>query len=74
MGLLLAVVVTAANVDDARAAQQLFARLPGTDVPRLEVVQADNKYHNHELDRWLRVLHRAYRICKRKRGRESNSY
>jgi putative transposase len=62
MGLLLAVVVTAANVDDARAAQQRFARLPGTDVPRLEVVQADNKYHNHELDRWLRVQHRAYRI------------
>jgi putative transposase len=62
MGLLLAVVVTAANVDDARAAQQLFVQLPGTDFPRLEVVQGDNKYHNHELDRWLRVHHRAYRI------------
>lgn len=62
MGLLLAVVVTAANVDDARAAQQLFAQLPGKDLPRLEVVQADNKYHNHELDRWLRVHHRPYRI------------
>lgn len=62
LGLLLAVVVTAANVDDARAAQQLFARLPGKDFPRLEVVQADNKYHNHELDRWLRVHHRPYRI------------
>jgi putative transposase len=43
LGLLLAVVVTAANVDDARAAQQLFAQLPGKDWPRLEVVQADNK-------------------------------
>jgi putative transposase len=62
MGLLLAVVVTAANVDDARAAQQLFAQLPGKDFPRLEVVQADNKYHSPELDRWLRVHHRPYRV------------
>lgn len=62
MGLLLAVVVTAANVDDASAAQQLFTQLPGKDFPRLEVVQADNKYHNHALDRWLRVHHRPYRI------------
>jgi putative transposase len=62
LGLLLAVVVTAANVDDARAAQDLFAQMPGRDYPRLEVVQADNKYHNHDLGRWLRVHHRPYRI------------
>jgi len=62
MGLLLAVVVTAANINDAKAAQQLFAQLPGKDVPRLEVVQADNQYHSDELDRWLRVHHRPYRI------------
>lgn len=62
MGLLLAVVVTAANVDDARAAQRLFEQLPGKECPRLEVVQADNKYRNDTLDRWLRVHHRPYRI------------
>jgi putative transposase len=62
LGLLLAVVVTAANVDDARAAQEVFAQMPGTDFPRLEVVQADNKYHNYELERWLRVHHRRYHI------------
>jgi putative transposase len=62
MGLLLAVVVTAANVDDGHAAQQVFAQMPGKDFPRLEVVQADNKYHNHELYRWLRVHHRPYDI------------
>jgi putative transposase len=62
LGLLLAVVVTAANVDDARAAPQLFAQLPGKDFRRLEVVQADTKYHSPELDRWLRVHHRPYRI------------
>jgi putative transposase len=62
LGLLLAVVVTAANVDDAKAAPQLFAQLPGKDVPRLEVVQADNKYHSPDLDRWLRVHHRPYQV------------
>lgn len=62
LGLLLAVAVTAANVDDARAAQQLFADMPEKDYPRLEVVQADNKYHNHELKRWLRVHQRRYWI------------
>jgi putative transposase len=62
LGLLLAVVVTAANVDDARAAQRLFAQMPSKEFPRLEEVQADNKYHNHDLDRWLRVHHRAYEV------------
>jgi putative transposase len=62
MGLLLAVVVTAANVDDAKAAEQVFAQMPGVDFPRLEVVQADQRYHSPALDRWLRVHHRPYRI------------
>ena len=62
MGLLLAVVVTAANVDDARAAQQPFDEMPSQDFPRLEEVQADNKPHDHELDRWLRVHHRRYEV------------
>lgn len=62
LGLLLAVVVTAANVDDARAAEHLFRQLPSAHFARLEVVQADAKYHSLELDRWLRVHHRGYRI------------
>jgi putative transposase len=62
LGMLLAVVVTAANVDDARAAKELFAQLPSKDYPRLEVVQGDNKYHSPELNRWLRVHHRGYWI------------
>lgn len=62
LGLLLAVTVTAANVDDAKAARQLFAQLPGKDWPRLEVVQGDQKYHSPDLDRWLRVHHRPYRV------------
>jgi putative transposase len=62
LGLLIAVVVTAANVDDARAAQQLFAQVRGRDFPRLEVVFADGKYHNHELYAWLGRHRRGYEL------------
>lgn len=61
-GLLIAVVVTAANVDDGRAAQDVFAQVRGRDFPRLEVVFGDNKYHNYDLYQWLRVHHRPYRV------------
>jgi transposase len=53
MGLLLAVLVTAASVDDARAATTLFARLEGQPLSRVEHMDADSKYHNHALDRWV---------------------
>jgi putative transposase len=62
MGLLLAVVVTAANIDDAKAAQELFAKMPSREFYRLEAVQADNRYHSPELNRWLRVHHRGYEV------------
>jgi putative transposase len=52
LGLLLAVVVTGAAVDDARAAPEVMAQLHRAEYPRLEVVWADNKYHNHDLSEW----------------------
>lgn len=62
LGLLIAVVVTAANVDDAEAAQDVFAQVKGRDFPRLEVVFADNKYHNHDLYDWLDRHRRPYDV------------
>ena len=53
MGLLLAVVVTAANVDDAKGAKQVLSQLAEQDFPRLELLWADSKYHNYELEEWL---------------------
>ena len=53
MGLLLAVLVTAASVDDARAAPDLFARLDGQPVSRVRRVYADSKYHNYALYEWV---------------------
>jgi len=61
MGLLLAVVVTAANVDDAKGAQQVLARLAEEDFPRLELLWADSKYHNYALYAWLEE-NAGYRI------------
>jgi putative transposase len=51
---LLAAVVTAANVDDAR--------VRGRDFPRLRVVFADGEYHNYALYDWLRRHRRPYRL------------
>jgi len=62
LGFLIAVVVTAANVDDARAAQDIFAQVRGRDFPRLQVVFADSRYHNYELDDWLSRHRRPYRL------------
>lgn len=63
LGLLLAVVVTAANVDDAQAAQELFEEMPGGCYPRLRVVWGDTKYHNYELEGWLLDHRLPYHIA-----------
>ena len=70
-GILIAVVVTAANVDDARAGPgRLRAGAQVSDFPRLQVVFADGKYHNHELYDWLCRHKRPYRteIVSRPKG------
>jgi putative transposase len=63
LGLLLFVLVTAASVDDARAAQEVFANMPGKFYPRLEVVWADSKYHNYALYDWIKVHRRTYKVA-----------
>jgi len=54
LGLLIAVVVTGAGVDDAAAAPRVLKELRADRFPRLEVVWADQKYHNHALNDWLK--------------------
>jgi putative transposase len=53
LGLLLAVVITAANLDDGETAPELLAGLDADRFPRLAVVWADAKYRNNNLGRWL---------------------
>lgn len=53
MGLLIAVVVTSAGLDDGAAAPQLLDRVDPDNFPRLQTIFGDNKYHNHQLNAWL---------------------
>jgi len=53
MGLLLAVLVTAACVDDAKAAAELFGRLEGQPMGKVVRMYADSKYHNFKLYEWV---------------------
>ena len=53
LGLLLAVVVTAADVDDAAAAPEALAQLADQPLGKVRRVYADNKYHNHALYGWV---------------------
>lgn len=62
LGLLLAIVVTQAKLDDAAAAPLIFAHLRAETMPRLEVVWADGKYHNHELHAWLANFQPQWRL------------
>jgi putative transposase len=53
MGLLLAVLVTAASADDGASAPELFARLDGQPIGRVRRMFGDSKYHNHDLHGWV---------------------
>jgi putative transposase len=53
LGLLLAVAVTAGNLDDGTHAPRVLRKLSEDGHPRLEVVYADSKYNNRTLDRWM---------------------
>jgi putative transposase len=62
LGLLLAVVVTAASVDDGVAAERVVAKVDRTNCPRLEVIFADQKYHNHQFRSWLERERPGWRL------------
>ncbi len=53
LGLLIAVVVTGANLDDGTAAPQLLSRVAAADFPRWITLFGDNKYNNRAWSAWL---------------------
>jgi putative transposase len=53
LGLLLAVLITSAGLDDGVAAPLLLGHVTPQDFPRLVTIFADQKYHNHALDAWM---------------------
>ena len=58
LGLLMAIVITSAGLDDGVAALTLLGQVQPQDFPRLVTIFADNKYHNHDLEAWM-AEHRA---------------
>jgi len=62
LGLLLAVVITSAKVDDGTAAPRVLGRLSAKSLGRLEAVWGDGRYRNQALDRWLVRTRAPYRV------------
>jgi putative transposase len=62
LGLLVAVLVTGAGIDDGAAAPRLLGQIAPQDFPRLTVIFGDNKYHNHALEAWLKEDRPNWRI------------
>lgn len=75
LGLLLAVIVTSAAVDDAAAAPEVLAQLTTAQYPRLQVIWADSKYHNHKLQAWVESdPQRLWSIEVKKRPKEAKGF
>ena len=62
LGLLLAVVVTSAKLDDGAAAPRVLAQLTATRCPRLGVLWADSKYNNRDIKAYLKARQPPWRI------------
>jgi putative transposase len=62
LGLLLAVAVTSAALDDGTHATRVLGKLAPDKFPRLRLLWADHKYLNHSLQRWLKQQRVAYAI------------
>ena len=62
LGLLIAVLITAASLDDGAAAPQLLAKVSPQEFPRLETIFGDSKYHNHQLAAWMNAKRPDWRI------------
>src|SRR4051812_9943750 len=62
LGLLLAVAVTAGNLDDGTHAPAVLGKLTPERLPRVKKVYADNKYNNKTLQQWMSRNKVAYEI------------
>ena len=62
LGLVLAILITSAALDDGVAAPLLLGHVTPQDFPRLVTILADQKYHNHDLDAWMAEHRTSWRI------------
>jgi putative transposase len=62
LGLLLVVLVTAANADDGTTAPMVLRRLTAEHRRRLDEIRGDGKYNNRSLDRYLAREQASYKV------------
>jgi putative transposase len=62
LGLLRALLITGAKLDDGVAAPTLRQQIEPNDFPRLETIFADDKYYNHVLQAWMAEHRPGWRI------------
>ena len=68
LGLLMAVVVTAASLDDGRGAPAVLGQLDRERFPRLKKLWGDHKYRNHILNEWLKDKPYEIEVVERPEG------
>ncbi len=74
LGLLMAVAVTTADLDDGTHAPRVLEKLTEEKYPRLAVIFADHKYKNHRLEEWLRGTAARYRIEVKMKPEEKKAF
>jgi putative transposase len=62
LGLLLAILITSAGLDDGVAAPVLLGLVTPQTLPRLVPIFADQTYHNHALEAWMAEHRAGWRI------------
>jgi putative transposase len=62
LGLLVAILITGAGVDDGVAAPMRLAKLSPVNFPRLVLIYGDSQYHNHHLHAWMTAHRPHWRI------------
>jgi putative transposase len=67
LGLLLAVLMTSAGLDDGVAAPLLLGHVTPHAFPRLSMIFADQQYHNHALDAWMGEHRAGWHIAVKRR-------
>src|SRR2546427_2705789 len=67
LGLVLAVLIPSAGLDDGVAAPLLLGHVQPSHFPRLVTLFADQKYHNHALDAWMAAHRAGWRIERKAR-------
>jgi transposase len=62
LGLVLAILMTSAGLDDGVGAPLLLGLVTPQDFLRLMTIFADQKYHNHDLEAWMAAHWTGWRI------------